>query len=138
MIQSRVSPALSVLKESGVMSCAIDDYELPDLEGLLDAVFQPENRLGNLVVEIKPSGRTNDKYLATSHEYLLFYAKNAIEADIDFFPLSDEQTAQYSLGDGDGSFKWRDFLRTGGYSTPQERPNSYYPIFFKETLHNSP
>ena len=130
MIQSRVSPALSVLKESGVMSCAIDDYELPYLEGLLDAVFQPENRLGNLVVEIKPSGRTNDKYLATSHEYLLFYAKNAVEADIDFFPLSDEQTAQYSLGDGDGSFKWRDFLRTGGYSTPQERPNSYYPIFF--------
>ncbi|PWW46227.1 site-specific DNA-methyltransferase [Melaminivora alkalimesophila] len=130
MIQSRVSPALSILKESGVMSCAIDDYELPYLEGLLDAVFQPENRLGNLVVEIKPSGRTNDKYLATSHEYLLFYAKNAIEANIDFFPLSYEQAAQYSLGDGDGNFKWRDFLRTGGYSTPQERPNSYYPIFF--------
>lgn len=130
MIQSRISPALGILKESGVMSCAIDDYELPYLEGLLDAVFQPENRLGNLVVEIKPSGRTNDKYLATSHEYLLFYAKNAIEADIDFFPLSEEQAAQYSLGDGDGNFKWRDFLRTGGYSTPQERPNSYYPIFF--------
>jgi len=112
------------------MSCAIDDYELPYLEGLLDAVFQPENRLGNLVIEIKPSGRTNDKYLATSHEYLLFYAKNAVDADIDFFPLSEEQAAQYSLGDGDGNFKWRDFLRTGGYSTPQERPNSYYPIFF--------
>ncbi|ASL41088.1 MULTISPECIES: site-specific DNA-methyltransferase [Acetobacter] len=130
MIQNRIAPALNILKESGVMSCAIDDFELPYLEGLLDAVFQPENRLGNLVVEIKPSGRTNDKYLATSHEYLLFYAKNAVDADINFFPLSEEQAAQYSLGDGEGNFKWRDFLRTGGYSTPQERPNSYYPIFF--------
>ena len=27
-------------------------------------------------------------------------------------------------------FRWRDFLRTGGLSTPQERPNSYYPIYF--------
>ena len=130
MIQSRIVPAIKILKQSGVLSCAIDDYELPYLEGLLDSVFQPENRLGNLVIEIKPSGRTNDKYLATSHEYLLFYAKSSIDADIDFFPLSEEQTAQYSLDDGDGSFKWRDFLRTGGYSTPQERPNSYYPIFF--------
>ena len=28
--------------------------------------------------------------------------------------------------------KWRDFLRTGGDSTPEERPNSYYPIFYNE------
>ena len=27
-------------------------------------------------------------------------------------------------------FRWRDFLRTGGLSTPTERPNSYYPIYF--------
>ena len=25
-----------------------------------------------------------------------------------------------------------DFLRTGGFSTPKERPNSYYPIYFNE------
>jgi adenine-specific DNA-methyltransferase len=130
MIQSRVSPALNILKSTGVFSCAIDDFELPYLQGLLDAAFLPENRLGNLVVETKPSGRTNDRYLATSHEYLLFYAKCAADVSIDFFPLSENQVAQYSLGDGDGSFKWRDFLRTGGYSTPQERPNSYYPIFY--------
>lgn len=29
-----------------------------------------------------------------------------------------------------GAHKWRDFLRTGGFSTPEERPNSFYPIYF--------
>ncbi|NDU80280.1 MAG: site-specific DNA-methyltransferase [Ferrovum sp.] len=130
MILNRVSLSVDILKPNGVLCCAIDDLELPYLENTLDMVFNFENRLGNLVIEIKPSGRTNDKYLATSHEYILFYAKDHAKADIDFFPLSDEQISQYSEGDGEKSFKWRDFLRTGGFSTPEERPNSYYLIYF--------
>lgn len=130
MISSRVSLSVDILKDSGVLCCAIDDLELPYLEATLDEIFDFENRLGNLAVEIKPSGRTNDKYLATSHEYILFYAKEHAKAEIDFFPLSEEQISQYSQGDGDESFKWRDFLRTGGFSTPEERPNSYYLIYY--------
>lgn len=130
MISSRVALSVDMLKDSGVLCCAIDDLELPYLETALDTVFDFENRLGNLVIEIKPSGRTNDKYLATSHEYILFYAKEHSKAEIDFFPLSEEQISLYSQGDGDESFKWRDFLRTGGFSTPEERPNSYYLIYY--------
>ena len=91
-----------------------------------------EGRAGNLVVEIKPSGRTNDAFLATSHEYVLFYNWPDRPAKIDFFPLTDGQVAAYAEGDGEQSFKWRDFLRTGGYSTPQERPNSFYAIYYDE------
>lgn len=133
MVDSRARLASGLMKESAVLCCAIDDLEVAYLQNALDGVFGIENRLGNLAVEIKPSGRTNDKYLATSHEYILFYAKNHASAGIDFFPLSDEQIAQYSEGDGEDSFKWRDFLRTGGYSTPEERPNSFYPIYYDPT-----
>jgi adenine-specific DNA-methyltransferase len=62
MISSRVSLSVDILKDSGVLCCAIDDLELPYLEATLDEIFDFENRLGNIAVEIKPSGRTNDKY----------------------------------------------------------------------------
>lgn len=130
LINSRVPLSVGLLKEDGVFCCAIDDLEQPYLQNTLDSIFGFENRLGNLVIEIKPSGRTNDKYLATSHEYILFYAKEHSSAEIDFFPLSDDQISMYSEGDGEESFKWRDFLRTGGFSTPEERPNSYYLIYY--------
>jgi adenine-specific DNA-methyltransferase len=130
MVNDRVSVSQELLNAEGVLCCAIDDLEVSVLQQTLDGVFGAENRLGNLVVEIKPSGRTNDKFLATSHEYILLYAKQYENASIDFFPLSAEQLAQYSEGHGDEAFKWRDFLRTGGFSTPEERPNSYYPIYY--------
>src|SRR6218665_1979210 len=130
MVAGRINTAMYLMTDNGVLCCAIDDFELPYLENALDEVFGFENRLGNLAIEIKPSGRTNDKYLATSHEYILFYAKEHTRADINFFPLTEAQTMQYSEGEGTGSYKWRDFLRTGGFSSPEERPNSYYVIYY--------
>lgn len=129
MIKNRIETSKKLLSNNGVFSSSIDDFELPYFEKLLDDTFNLDNRLGNLIVEIKPSGRTNDYYLSTSHEYALFYSKNN-HACIDFFPLSEQQKAAYSEKTGEEYFKWRDFLRTGGFSTPQERPNSYYPIFY--------
>ena len=131
MIENRLSLTKSLLTNDGVSEVAIDDFEQPYLSGVLDNIYGFDNRLGNLVVEIKPSGRTNDFFLATSHEYLLCYAKNYDEVNINFFPLTDEQKKAYKETAEDGTAnKWRDFLRTGGYSTPEERPNSYYPIYY--------
>lgn len=134
MIFDRAKISRNLLKNSGVISFAIDDFELSKLQSALDEIYGQTNRLGNLVIEIKPSGRTNDFYFATSHEYSLIYAKDKnLATEINFFDLNEEQKKQYKQSDERGTFKWRDFMRTGGYSTPQERPNSYYPIYFNET-----
>lgn len=118
-----------LLKYSGVLNCAIDDFELSNLQLAINEIYGKENFLGHLAIQIKPSGRTNDYFLATSHEYILNYAANYEDAEINFESLSDEKAKQYKEEDETSKFKWRDFLRTGGYSTPQERPNSYYPIY---------
>ena len=133
MLENRLSLTRNLLSSEGINQVAIDDYEQPYLSGILDYIYGFENRLGTLVIEIKPSGRTNDYFMATSHEYLLCYAKNYNEVSINFFPLTEEQKRAYSEVTEDGTpNKWRDFLRTGGYSTPEERPNSYYPIFYNQ------
>ncbi len=130
-IKNRLEIAKELLRDDGVLAVTIDDEEQAYLTVLCDEIFGRENKMGVLAVQIKPSGRTTDTYLSTSHEYALFYSKNEYAPTINFFNLDESQKAQYKNTDEDGnSFKWRDFLRTGGYSTPEERPNSYYPIYF--------
>ncbi|WP_417372157.1 DNA methyltransferase [Gelidibacter japonicus] len=135
-MKNRLEIAKELLADDGVISIAIDDSEQAYLQVLADDIFGRENNLGTLIVQNKPSGRTTDAYFATCHEYTLFYAKNNGVPKINFTPLTKEQKSKYTEGTGDDLYKWRDFLRTGGFSTPKERPNSYYPIFYNEELNS--
>jgi len=129
-ISNRIQIAKMLMKQDGVLAIAIDDEEQAYLKVVCDEIFNRENHLGSLIIQTKPSGRTTDAYFATCHEYVHFYSKETGVPEINFFELTEDQKKAYKEGDGENSFKWRDFLRTGGLSTPEERPNSYYPIFF--------
>ncbi len=129
-MSNRIEIAKELLRHDGVLAIAIDDEEQAYLKVLCDNIFSKKNHIGTLVVQSKPSGRTTDTYFATSHEYVLVYAKEAGIPKINFFELTEEQKNLYTEGEGENTYKWRDFLRTGGYSTPDERPNSYYPIYY--------
>ena len=129
-IRNRLEIAKDLLQDDGLIIIAIDDEEQAYLAVLCDEVFGKVNHIGTVIVQSKPSGRTTDSYFATCHEYLHIYSKQAGLPTINFLELTDEQKSQYTEGTGENLFRWRDFLRTGGLSTPKERPNSYYPIYF--------
>jgi len=131
-MDKRLRLTKNLLKEDGIIVVTIDDYEVFTLGMLMDEIFGEQNRLGNVVVVNKKSGRTTDKFFATSHEYYLFYAKNVELAKVGNIAVSEDRVGEYTFEDTISKFKYRDFLRTGGYSTPEERPNSYYPIYFNE------
>ena len=129
-IRNRLEIAKDLLRDDGLIIIAIDDEEQAYLAVLCDEVFGRVNHMGTVIVQSKPSGRTTDSYFATCHEYLHIYSKQTGLPTINFLELTDEQKKQYTEGTGKNLFRWRDFLRTGGLSTPEERPNSYYPIYF--------
>ena len=129
-IRNRLEIAKHLLRDDGLIVIAIDDEEQAYLAVLCDEVFGKVNHIGTVIVQSKPSGRTTDSYFATCHEYLHIYSKQVGLPTINFLELTDEQKRQYTEGIGENLFRWRDFLRTGGLSTPEERPNSYYPIYF--------
>jgi len=128
----RLKLAKNLLKHDGFIVVSIDDYELHPLGLLMDEIFGEENRLATIIVESNPSGRTSDNFFATAHEYYLVYAKHPEEAMVEYFDLTEDQKEDYKYNDDESAYKWRDFLRTGGYSTPEERPNSFYPIFYNQ------
>lgn len=130
-MKNRIEVAKELLRDDGVLIITIDDEEQAYLTVLCDEIFGRENKMGVLAVQIKPSGRTTDTYLSTSHEYALFYSKKENVPAINFLALDEGQKAQFkNIDDSGNAYKWRDFMRTGGYSTPEERPNSYYPIYY--------
>jgi len=131
-MSKRLNLAKRLLKKTGILAIAIDDYELSPLVLLLDEIFGENNRLGIVVIENNPRGRTTNDFFATSHEYCLFYAKDSLTAKILDTPLTDEQVEKFNLEDGESQYRLLPFRRSGGLSTPDERPNSYYPLYYNE------
>lgn len=129
-MSKRLKLAKNLLKDDGVIVVTIDDYELYTLGLLMDNIFFEQNRIGVLVVESNPRGRTTNKFFATSHEYWLVYAKNTEQANIENLPLTEEQANLFHLEDDVSKYRLLPFRRSGGLSTPEERPNSFYPIYF--------
>lgn len=129
-MKNRIELSYRLLSDDGVICIAIDDYEYAHLKVLCDDIFGIRNYVGTIVVQSMPSGTTSNSYFANCHEYCLFYAKNIDEVVVKSFDLTAEQAKAYKYEDEEGFYKWRDFMRTGGTSTPDVRPNSFYPIYF--------
>jgi adenine-specific DNA-methyltransferase len=72
----RLLLAKKLLTQSGVIVVAIDDYEIHTLRLLVDEIFGERNRMGTITVVHNPRGRNDEKFFATSHDYLLVYALN--------------------------------------------------------------
>lgn len=132
MMHNRIAIAGHLLRDNGICSVAIDDEEVFDLKHLLDGVLGDENFIGTIVIEANPRGRTTNMFLATSHEYNLLHAKEITRAIVASIPLTEEQVADFNLSDQTSSYRLLPFRRSGGLSTPEERPKSYYPLYFDE------
>jgi adenine-specific DNA-methyltransferase len=131
-IHKRLRLAKELLRDDGILLCAIDDYEVHCVRLILDEVFGEENRLGTLVVVHNPGGRQDEQFFATSHEYTLVYARNSKLAKIGRLDISEEKHNQYKHKDEHGTYKVRDYRRSGANSRRKDRPNLWYPIYFNE------
>lgn len=132
MIYDRIYNCYQLLSTNGVLMLTIDDEELYELKAIVDSVFSKDNYLGTIVIEANPRGRSVNSFYATSHEYCIVYAKNPLEVSIVNNELTEEQQKIFSSSDDEESFRYLPFRRSGGWSTPADRPNSEFPLFFNE------
>ena len=100
---------------------------------MCDEIFGRENFLGSVVVQIKKEGRTDNQFFSTSHDYMIFYAKDKTKAKINDLPITEDELEKFSEIDSYGNFRWRDFIRTGGNSTPKERPKQFFGIYVDQS-----
>ena len=129
-MKNRIEIAKRLLKNDGCICIAIDDEEYAHLKVLCDDIFGRENYVGTIVVQSNPRGRTINSNFATCHEYSLFYAKDINLITVNDQELTDEQAGDFSKADDNGQYRLLPFRRSGGTSTPEERPNSEFALYY--------
>lgn len=128
-IYHRIKLAKPLLKTTGVIICAIDDFEVQNVRHIFDDIFGENNRMGTVVVIHNPGGRQDEKFFPTSHEYMLIYGKNVAEINLGTLEVSSKKIDEYKYEDSFSRYKLREFRRSGANSRRQERPNLWYPIY---------
>jgi len=120
LMENRISLGKQFLKKDGIFECAIDDNERDRLNNLLFKIYGEENFISSLCVIQNPGGRSDDKFIATTHEYCLLYAYDRNKLELDKLKKDSFK----------GKLNINPFRRGGSNSTPDKRPNLHYPIFY--------
>lgn len=98
MMYPRLRLARNLLKDSGVIFISIDDNEQANLKVMCDEIFGEGNFLANLVwMNKEGGGKSDSKFFRNKHEYILVYAKQILEANINPKPVEDVD--RYRLSD---------------------------------------
>jgi type III restriction enzyme/adenine-specific DNA-methyltransferase len=130
----RLLLARDLLTSDGVIFISIDDNEQGNLKLLCDDVFGEENNIGVIANINNPKGRSDDKYFATAHEYLLIYKRSEVE--IGEFDAEEKVTKRYRRTDGNGEkFRPIDLRKTGDADLRSDREDMFYPFFYNEHTH---
>ena len=128
-MHKRLEIAKRLLSDKGVIFISIDINELAQLKLLCDDIFLNE-RFVNLVANINnPKGRSDEKNIATAHEYLLCYSMGNI--DFGGWKAGDNILKRYNKVDKNGLiYREIDLRKTGDNDRREDRPNLFYYFLF--------
>ena len=102
----RLSLARELLRDDGVIFISIDDNEQANLKRLCDEIFGEGNFVAQLVWERAFSPKNDAKFISSSHDYVLMYAKGIDNFVIGRLPRTEEANARYSNPDNDPRGVW--------------------------------
>lgn len=129
MMYPRLYLARNLLRDDGVIFISIDDNEATNLRKVCDEIFGEENCIAEIAVVNNLKGRSDDAFIATAHESLVVYAKNADVLEFGGLPLPDTMEAEYTDSDDLGRYKLIPLKKTGKGWRKEDRPNMCFPIF---------
>ena len=131
MIYPRLFLAKNLLANDGAIFISIDNHEFDNLKKICDEIFGEENFISCIANVNNPKGRSDDKYIATSHEYLLVYKKQEVEF-AGWVP-GEKVTKRYNKnGDNGKPYREIDLRKTGDNDRKEDRPNLFYYFLFNE------
>ncbi|MCW2795517.1 site-specific DNA-methyltransferase [Nocardioides sp.] len=102
MMRPRLEAAREQMKDTAAIFVSIDDNEVAHLRLLMDDVYGEGNFLAQVAVNLNPKGRQLGKGFATSHEYLLVYARDAKQSVLDASSTETVVEGDFPLTSADG------------------------------------
>lgn len=131
MMYPRLRLARELLSEDGVLFVSIDAHENSNLRLMLDELFGSPNFISEIACVNKPSGRSDDKYIATAHESILIYRKSE-SLRLGGFEPEQHIVSRYTKTLNGRLYRDEDLRKRGNGDERVDRPNMFYPFFFSE------
>ena len=132
MMYPRLKLLQKLLADDGAIFISIDYHEQPFLRAILSEIFGAQNLVAEIACVNKPSGRSDDKYIATAHEYIIVFRKSP-SLILGGFSPEEKITRRYSKLDEDGRlYREEDLRKRGTHDERSDRPNLFYPFFYNE------
>jgi adenine-specific DNA-methyltransferase len=130
MMRPRLEAGRRVLADTGAIFVSIDDHEVAHLRLLMDEVYGEQGFLAQIVVNLNAKGRQLGSGFATSHEYVLAYAKDARQCVLDASSADLVVEADFPLVADDGRRYRRLPLRnTNKRFNPLSAPTLHFAIW---------
>lgn len=137
MMYPRLKLARNLLKDDGVIFISIDDNEVANLRKLCDEIFGEDNIIAQIANINNPKGRSDDKFIATSHEYILLVAKNKTNLELGGFEPEDNILKRYNKVDSKGKqYREIDLRKTGDSDRREDRPQMFYYFIYDQINKN--
>ena len=132
MMYPRLKLLQKLLADDGVIFVSLDFHEQPFMRLIMDEIFGASNYVSEIACVNKPSGRSDDKYIATAHESIIVYRKSPLLVLGGFEP-EEKITKRYNKRDSDGRlYREEDLRKRGTHDERTDRPNLFYPFFFNQ------
>jgi adenine-specific DNA-methyltransferase len=130
MMRPRLEAVREVLSERGALFISIDDNEAARLRLLLDDVFGEECFLAQVVVNLNPKGRQLGRGFATSHEYVLAYARDPRRCAVDASSPDHVDESDFPLTAADGRrFRHLPLRNTNKKFNPVTARTLHFPLY---------
>ena len=132
MMYPRLKLLQKLLADDGAIFVSLDFHEQPFMRLIMDEIFGASNYVSEIACVNKPSGRSDDKYIATAHESIIVYRKSPL-LTLGGFEPEEKITKRYNKRDTDGRlYREEDLRKRGTHDERTDRPNLFYPFFFNQ------
>jgi adenine-specific DNA-methyltransferase len=129
-MRPRLEAARTVVADTGAIFVSIDDHEVAHLRLLMDEVWGEPHFLAQVVVNLNPKGRQLGPGFATSHEYLLVYARDAALCVLDASSASAVDPSDFPLTAPDGRrFRHLPLRNTNKKFNPVTSRTLHFPVY---------
>ena len=130
MMYSRLRLASRLLADDGVLFISIDDNESSNLIGICSEIFGSENFVAQLAVQLNPRGRHLDRFVAKTHEAVLVFVKDGLNASsVHGLEKEGRMVDEYDKRDGQGQYRLLGLRNRNQSFNPTTRPRLYYPLY---------
>ena len=133
MIYPRLMLAEELLHDDGAIFVSCDENEIQNVRFILDAAFGPSNFIATLSILSNPKGRSQDKYFASNHDYVVIYSKRVLpKGHFSIEKDEDEIEADYPDEDEGGKFRYLELRNTHREFGRFNRKDLYYALYVSQ------